>query len=505
MKMLNRQDENQIEKPVATETEILVELEQCRHALRLAHAEIEQRNRNTITLTTFAYRASRVEDLDTLLKLALQQSLEMVGTSIGAVVLVDTKTGVLTLGYHEGLTPELAHILTGQDLGHGAVALMPHLVAGTGALLEYQTTDDLAERKLLKAGRVSSLASFPLIVNQHVLGAVVVCLQGKKSFKSSESSFLMAISQTTALAIETFRTREKMWWVAETFLDEERENRLKIGLRPSESLPLAEVEDEIQQENMDLQVLMALAQMVNQSLNLSEILQCAVDQTKAILNTDAAWLYMVEEQEQLKMYAHAGLSKNYVQGMRRLTYDDEMEGEVARTNKPCFVASIINRSHKIWVDKEGLRALAAVPITRRYTNQDASAPSWHVMGVLATGIRGNQAYEWSLHEMDLLIAIANQVGSAVEKAQWFADVQQSQTSLKGSNEILREINDMLIQKNATFERFIHQELKPAIAKTNQSLKQIDPTGLNTTQKQHFMTIQKIMDGITTSSQRALDG
>ncbi|MDM8529752.1 GAF domain-containing protein [Anaerolineales bacterium HSG25] len=496
--------------------EVLAELEQYRTALRLANNEIEQRNRNTITLTTFAYRASRAKNLAGLLKLVLKQALETTHSEVGAVVLAEPDGGALTLGYHQGVTPKLIGILTGEDLGNGAIALMPHLVSGTGALLEYKTSQDPLERQLLKAGRVSSLASFPLVVNQTVMGALLVGLRGKRSFKSSELSFLMAISQATAQATETLSIRERLWRTVETFLEERF--KLDLDLTAEKSLnmlspeysisipSLSDLEDKLQRENMDLQVLMTLAESVNRSLDMSDILQSSVDQTKAILNTDAAWLYMVEEdeEEKLRMFSHAGLSRNYVQGMRRLTFNDEVEGEVVRTNKPLFVASITNRPHKIWVDKEGLRALAAVPITRRYAAKDGSAPTWHVMGVLAAGIRGDSAYEWSVHEMDLLIAIANQVASAVEKAQSFANIQENETSLKGSNEILRGINDMLIQKNASFERFIHQELKPSLKKISQSFQHLNPAELTTSQKQQLMTLQKVVDEITNSTQHILD-
>ncbi|MDM8527060.1 GAF domain-containing protein [Anaerolineales bacterium HSG24] len=495
--------------------EALAELTQYRTALRQANSEIEQRNRNTITLTTFAYRASRAKNLAGLLKLVLNQALETTHSKVGAIVLVEPDGGALTLGYHQGVTPTLIGILTGEDLGHGAIALMPHLVAGTGALLEYKTSQDSLERQFLKAGHVSSLASFPLVVNQTVMGALLVGLQGKRSFKSSELSFLMAISQATAQATETLTIRERLWRTAETFLgarfnlDMELAATKSLAKKSPESITLpslSELEDKLQRENMDLQVLMTLSETVNRSLDMSDILQSSVDQTKAILNTDAAWLYLVEEDEEdkLRMFAHAGLSKNYVQGMRRLTYNDEVEGEVVRTNKPLFVASIMNRPHKIWVDKEGLRSLAAVPITRRYTAKNSTTPSWHVMGVLATGIRGERAYEWSVHEMDLLIAIANQVAAAVEKAQSFANIQERETSLKGSNEILREINNMLVQKNASFERFIHQELKPSLSKISQSFQRLTPAELTTSQKQQFMMLQKVVDDISSSTQRLLD-
>jgi len=486
----------------------LAELNQTRRLLNLANAEIERRNRNMIALTTFAYRANRTDSLHSLLNLTLSQLLDITKSPVGAMVLVDKDSGNLMIGCHEGLTPELIAILTGRNMNEEAMALMPHLVTGTGALLEYQSTNDQAEKKLLQAGKLTSLASFPLIINKQLVGALLVGLRNQKRFKSSELSFLMGLSQTSAVAIESLHLRERLWRIAEAFLEHQTDNDYdeeltQLTTTVSTAIDIS-VEDELHQRNMDLQILMSLAEMVNRSLNLSEILQSAVDQTKAILNSDAAWIYMLDEKDTLKIHAHVGLSKNYVHGMRRLKSDDDLEIEVVRTNKPCFVASIVNRPHKIWVDKEGLRALAAVPITRRYIGDDAIVPKWHVMGVLATGIRNIHPYEWSVHEMDLLVAIANQVAIAVEKAQSYADIQQAETSLKGSNEILREINDMLIQKNATFERFIHQELRPALKKANQVLNNVNPTHLTISERQQFMSLHKIIEEIAMASEITLN-
>lgn len=500
-KTLSKNIESRLNEPIN-------DLEQCQKALRLANLEIERRNRNMIALTTFAYRANRVDNLTGLLQLTLQQALEITNSSIGAVVLVDSDNGSLNIGTQQGLTPQLVDILTGQNVGYGAMALMPHLVAGAGALLEYDSTDDSAERLLLEAGQLSSLASFPLIADRLLVGALLVGLSDQKSFRSSELSFLMAISQEAAIAIETLRLRERLWNMAEILLDEQRESNISVSSPKEDEQKLQQIagaEDKIQQENMDLQILMALSDLVNSSLDLSEVLQCAVDQTRAILNTDAAWIYMVEDGQHLKMSAHVGLSKNYLHGMRRLNYSDGLEGEVFRNNKPYFVASMVNRPHKIWVEKEGLRALAAVPIARRRKNEADMSSSWHVLGVLATGLRGdNKPYEWDLHEMDLLIAISNQVALAIEKAQSYADMQQNETTLKGSNEILREINDMLIQKNASFERFVHQTLRPNLKEASKNLKHLGEAHFSVPQKQHFLTLQQILDDLTHTSDEVLN-
>ena len=88
---------------------------------------------------------------------------------MGAIVVIDAGTKALNLNIHKGLTTELTDILTGRQLGQGATALMPHLVAGSGALLELKTTDDEAERLLLAAGRLTSLVNLPIQTSRRLM------------------------------------------------------------------------------------------------------------------------------------------------------------------------------------------------------------------------------------------------------------------------------------------------------------------------------------------------
>ncbi len=515
----------------------LIRVDQYRAILRLASAEIKRRNRNIIALTTFAYEASLVSDLASLLKLALVQAIQTTSAPVGAVVLVDVETNELKLAFHQGLTEKLTDILIGNNLGNGATALMPHLVAGNGALLEYDTTDDPTERMLLESAEVSSLASLPIRIGTKSMGALVVGFRDKRSFKSADLTFLMAIGQETAIAMDNFQLRERLWRTAEGLLKHETDGRLalqqaseiKLNLNLNVPLDLGDIkvppiveaaesdleqllktmvksDGQIQQQNLDLQILIAFSETMNRSLNLTEVLQNGVEQTKSILGTDAAWVYLVDEKQTLKMEAHIGLSKDYVHGMRRLEAEDSIENEAITQNKPCFITSISAHPHKIWVDKEDLRAIAVVPIICPEMNKQGQPTGWHKMGVLVTGKRGTESHKWGSRETGLLISIANQLALAIDNAQLYASVQDNEKSLRGSNEILREINDMVIQKNATFEKFVHRDLKPAISQASQSLQYLltkNSDTLNKSQKQHLLTLQQIMERLDQLSQQVL--
>jgi GAF domain-containing protein len=515
-------------------------LERYQAVLRLASAEIEQRNRFILALTTFARQAGRAAKQMSVLKLALVQALETIGAPVGAVLLVHPITKDLNIGVHKGLTGELVDVLTGKELNKGAMALMPHLVAGNGALLEFETTDDSNEKLLLAAGRVTSLVSLPLLVGSNLLGALLVGLSGKKIFKPSELCFLMALSQETAIVLDSLSLREGLWHTAEALLGGkltsveleavQTADELTIGGSPpirlsSPTSPppqptdddlehllaaMMEAEDEVQEHNTDLQTLNTISEMMNSTLDLKKILECAVDQTRTTLNTDAAWLYLLDGADQLRLRACAGLSDAYARGMQCLSLDTGLEGQVASQNKPGFIQNIAvdPRFHKIWVDKEGLEALAAVPLTCPETGQDRGNHSGSkVVGVLAVGMRtrsdprqspqqSESGYIWTPRQIRLLTSIANQVALAISNARLYARLHDSELEARTGNEVLHTINDMLLEKNSFLEGFVQNDLITALVKAAEILRHMltaAPTAQDEKENNDISTLQEIIN------------
>ncbi len=100
------------------------------------------------------------------------------------------------------------------------------------------------------------------------------------------------------------------------------------------------------------------------------------------LGADTAWLYLPNEKNELEIRANIGLSSDYVIGMSHLQLGDGLEDQVAVENKAHFVDAIPEdiRNYKIWVDKEGLYGLAAVPIPE--IDEQGARTDSHVVGVL---------------------------------------------------------------------------------------------------------------------------
>jgi GAF domain-containing protein len=224
--------------------------------------------------------------------------------------------------------------------------------------------------------------------------------------------------------------------------------------------------------------------MMNQTLDQKEILQRTVDQTRHILQSDAAWIYLINEKNKLELRAQSGLSDVYVRGMQCLSPGDGPEGQAVQENKAVFIEALSAgaRAYKIWVDKEGLEALAAVPLTAPGSARERGDPSSPVIGVLAVGKRSATgtapARAWTPRESRLLTSIANQVALAINNARLYTQIQEKEISVRTGNEVLRTINDMLLEKNVFLEGVMTDELAPdltrASALLHQFLKTVDP-------------------------------
>jgi GAF domain-containing protein len=504
-------------------------LEQYRAALRLAGAEIERRNRSIIALTNFAYQTGRITNPVALFKLALTQGMNTLDAPAGAIILIDPNSKELALSVHKGLTTELTQVLTGQQLGTGATALMPHLAAGEGALLEYET-ENKAERLLLAAGRLDSLVSLPLQFGATLFGAVLVGLADSRSFTPAELCFLMALTQETALALETLRLRDDYWQTVESLLGGKTEGielhpldeaELNLDTAPPLDLPLVqapipqpaqddleqllaammEAEDEVQKQNADLQTLNLITEQMNRNLNLKQILQCAVDHTRTTLQADAAWLYLVNAGGELELRAYAGLSETYVRGMSRLQPGEGLEGRTMAEKKICFVEHVAQdpNPYKIWVDKEGLQALAAVPLSR--PREEAGAPI--IIGVLAAGRRQRVGQTWSPRQARLLTSIAYQVALTVDNARLYARLQESEHQLRAGNEVLQSINDMLLERNAELYNFIQDDLDSALTTASLIFSQLRLEHVPAPHKKELANIHQTLRELSTRTRKIL--
>jgi hypothetical protein len=184
-----------------------------------------------------------------------------------------------------------------------------------------------------------------------------------------------------------------------------------------------------------------------------------------------------------------------VQAMGRIALTDGVEGRVVIDNKACFIEAMPNADepHKIWVDKEGIHGLAVVPITRPKPQVEQGAIGSHVIGVLAAGTISQGYHVWSPREMRLLTSIANQVALAIDNARMHERLQENEVALRAGNEVLRNVNDMLLEKSAFLEGFIQDDLSPVLDGAVPFLQRLlveNPGAFSKRQQQGLVALQK---------------
>jgi GAF domain-containing protein len=601
-----------------------LKMERYRATLRLAGVNIERRNRVIRALTSFPYQASRMTEPAALLKLGLSQALEMTEAKVGAIVIIDPATKELSLGAHEGLTPDLVRILTGKQFDAGAATLMPHLVAGTGALVEESENADEGERMLLASAQVSSLMSLPLFAGEQLLGTLVAGTVDESRFSPASTHFLIAIAQGIAIALESLRLRERLWHMAEMFLSQAMtgegtadtldtpppllpplqakladlvaslggtigaiffldtlkedlqitlaadyglspiftseyaqfrnsyayfpfhqllthnllvKNLAQVNARqplpllkslqeegarslvaayfsdPDEGkmrvilvacnkvgaftavqfdplitmsqslLPLLdeppsvptlptrsvhvpsmtleakegdlelllaammEAEEEVQRHNADFVTLNDISEMLVQTLELGPVLAEVLGRIKQMLQTEAAWLYLMEDSDNeragLRLAAYEALSEEFVTAVRHLPILDTLEGEVALENKARHLNDVSQAMTQCQVmhEMEQVQAVAAVPLSCPEVMIDGRAHR-RVVGVLVVAMR--QSHTWQPRQIRLLNTVANQMGFAINNALLYAQVKEDMEAYSVSNQFLKQVNDALM-------------------------------------------------------------
>jgi len=164
------------------------------------------------------------------------------------------------------------------------------------------------------------------------------------------------------------------------------------------------------ERRIQLAALNQTSSVVSESLELSQVLKGSVDNAMDVMGVDAALVFLLDEETgELTLAAHQGVSEGFVQGVGSLKLGEGFNGRVAQTGEPLFVedASEDPGLTRMVVREEGIRSQIIVPLKSK----------GKVMGTLCAAMRSDRQFRQD--EVDLLTAIGNQVGVAVENARLY--------------------------------------------------------------------------------------
>lgn len=432
-------------------------------ALERAVAEARRQARDMSTLNAIADVISRSSILNEVLGNALDKVLEATETRMGAVLVLDEEAKKIVIAFQRNLSEEFAQAIT--DVKTRERTFLWRILSGNSLLVDgiSSGSDGYGLLKEMEKEGIGSLLGVPLSSKGKVRGAMIIAADEEGHLTSHDLDFLTIIGRQTGLAVENIQLREEIWRAAEAWLGEiekiEEGAETDVGLvderRPEfiegtgdlEHLTEAalKVEDEMQRQNQELWTINAVAEAVSQSFDLDEILSNVVSKLTAVMGIEASWVYLVEvqneEEPDLLLKAHRGVSERFVQGMTRVRMGEGLNGQVATSGEPLLIEDLMEGDVRIRlvVEQEGLRSFAGVPMKAKD----------RVMGVIA--VASHIPRPFAPHEVRLLTAVSNQVGIAVEKVQLYHQVREYAEQQEKSNQVLQEINAMLMESQAELE------------------------------------------------------
>ena len=231
-----------------------------------------------------------------------------------------------------------------------------------------------------------------------------------------DSSTLKSVECTlsTTLAKKSVRRRDEIGALANSFIT--MCTRLQLSMDEIQSWN-RELDSRVQARTQQLSILNAVALTVNQSLNLEDVLNRALDEVLQLTGIDVIAIFLQNPSGgQLELKAYRGLSKKAARLAYQVGMLDGSCGGVLELGKTIVVPDISSyrgqgaRS----LQQENVTSLVHVPLITKGCALGSMCVGTHV------------APQFSDDEQKLLEAIGNQIAIAVENARLYADVQRKE-------------------------------------------------------------------------------
>ncbi|MCB9079379.1 MAG: GAF domain-containing protein [Anaerolineaceae bacterium] len=360
-------------------------------AQKRVEATLQRRITDLSVLNRMATIVTEAMDEDEIITRVMDEALHLVGVEFAAIRRLDQAAGELILVAHRGTSDEFVRATSRVKLGEGVSGR----VAQTGEPIIIGT---LAEypgelKELLEQERIQSIAGVPLVGRTGLLGVMNLGAPNPDSFDSAGMELLLTLARQMAIGIEQTRL------YAET-----------------------------RRQNRHLSVLYTVNRATSQSLNLEEILQSAMLATVEALDVEKGGIYLFDDDgESLVLHAHYGHSDDIIRRIQRLNAGEGISGQAIAQQQPVVLDSAEHPTERFAkFIRQQVRTLVSVPLWA----------SGRVVGAFTLGTV--RAHAFPTEERDLLTAIGQQLGSAVQNARLYEAVQQELTERKQAEKALLE-------------------------------------------------------------------
>lgn len=195
-------------------------------------------------------------------------------------------------------------------------------------------------------------------------------------------------------------------------------------------LTLQAAQQELRSNERRLAAINAVSEIVSQSLEIEQVLNGALTKVVEVMDVEVALLFLLDEQAQeLELKTYHGVSEEFAAGVRGIKLGEGFMGRVAESGEPLLVqdASHDPRLTREVVASERLHAGLIVPLKSK----------GKVVGTLCVAMR--RPREFSPEEVELLTAIGNEIGIAMENARLYEEERVIAQRLRASETEYREL------------------------------------------------------------------
>ncbi len=351
----------------------------------------------------------------------------------------------------------------------------------------------------LVLGILAILGAFILVLvtTRSVIAPVQMLTDATRRISEVQFDESILKSVECTLARKNGRRRDEIGILSNSFIT--MCTRLQLSMNETQSLN-RDLDARVQARTQQLSILNAVALTVNQSLNLKDILNRALDEVLQLTGIDMVAIFLEDVNKgQLKLSACRGLSENAARLAYQVGLLDSSCGGVMELGRALVVPDLSQYRGRgaQSLKREHVTALMHVPLVTKGC----------ALGSMCVGTRNN--LEFNNDEQNLLTAIGNQIAIAVENARLYAEVQRRER-LRGElltkalaaqederKRIARELHDEVSQSLTALlyeaEDGLEMDERPTTKKRLQSIYDLTQHTLNNIHKLIFDLRPSMLD------------
>jgi PAS domain S-box-containing protein len=245
----------------------------------------------------------------------------------------------------------------------------------------------------------------------------------------------------------------------------------------------------IENEERRLAAINAVVGVVTESLELRDILGLALSKVRDVMGVETCLLFLLDQETgELSLEAYHGVSHDAAAAVKKIGVGEGFIGQVAQAGEPLVVRG--GAQDAVLAGAAGglekVRAQVIVPLRSKA----------RVLGTLCAATRNPR--EFTADEIELLSAVGNAIGVAVENARLYQKERDTAEQLRQSEESYRGLFE-----NATEAIFLH-DLGGRITTANNACEKLtgysclEMVGMEISQflsAQDLKTVQEMVDGL----------